>query len=1340
MKYFSSITTFLFLSINCFSQQIELVRDINQLPMDFNDAGQSVKVNDSTFYLYYNSPYTGYELWKSNGTPTGTKLVKDIVPGSGSSSPFDFIVAGGIVYFRAQTPEHGVELWKTDGTEEGTVMVMDINPGTAHASVDLLIEYNNEIYFRATNGVDGPELWKSDGTLAGTVMVADLCSGSCGTSIDFPTINNGILYFRSQTSAQGYELWRTDGTLVGTYIVRDIVPGPGSSDPRGLISYHNELYFLANDGISGDELWKSDGTLAGTNLLVDINPGSASSFPYYFTIYNDTLFFTATTPGTGNELWKSDGTALGTTLVVDINPGAAHSSINWLKGTSLGLFLNANTIATGMELWKSNGTAASTVLVKDISLGTNGTSFNSSFYEVNGVVIFSAENNSAPYYETEVWRSDGTPAGTYLLYDIHPTNDSYPNDFVVLGNQAFFSANNGVDKELWATDGTTGGTYLMDEVDTTLSWASDPNAGVELNGNIVFIAWDGVHGREIWKTDGTYSGTEMLADIWPGTQSSINNPSLTELNGIIYFEATNVTSGMELWRTDGTPAGTYMLTDIYSGVGHSMVDQQKIIYNNELYFAANNGVNGTELWKTDGTVAGTIMVADIRPGASGSSINNFYVNNGILFFTASNGTNGVELWKTDGALAGTMLVKDIYSGSNGSNPVDLISSNDILYFRADNGTQGIELWRSDGTDPGTFLVKDVNPGAASGIYYLTEFNDTLFFFGNEPTTGSELWRSDGTNIGTQLVADYTVGTGGLSPYLFTVSGNTLFFKGNNSLVGEELYKYKNGQISLVKDIYTGTMSSFPNKLKDINGRLFFEANDGIHGTELWTSKGDSCNTYLVDNLVSGAGSSYTNYLDVIDDYLYLGASYAISYNNELQRLRLTTIESISPDLELCYSDTGSLYVNASSATSFQWQMNDGSGWSSISNGILFNNVTNDTLIIVADTAINAAQFRCLVYKSCSVDTSSSMDLTVHYINAEITGDDEICYGDTATLTGSLANSYQWSTASTLNSIEVNPSIDTDYILEVANAFGCSNADTFTVIVHSLPLVFAGNDTSVCIGSSVTLSGVGADTYTWSDLVLDNTPFTPTLSQYYTVNGIDANNCVNIDSVEVVVNSLPSVIAPSDTSICQGLSIILNGSGAQSYSWSGGITDGISFIPMSASTYIVTGTDMNGCSNIDSVSIILNTLPDITTNLSGFTIQANLSGANYQWYDCTNLNNISGANSQSFTPIVDGEYAVIIEGTNSCVDTSSCIVIVGLGIEDIYNTFHLYPNPTKDFVYINASETIDNIKIYDMRGSLVFIKQISASQFSIDMSAYARGIYIVQLMLGNNVVSKRIIKQ
>lgn len=403
---------------------------------------------NGTLFFHGTEVAHGAELWKSDGTPSGTVMVKDINPGSsGSSMPVYLTNANGTLFFAAIDGTNGVELWESDGTSSGTFMVKDIYPGTASSIPSYLTNVNGTIFFQANDGTNGIELWKSDGTSYGTTMVKDINPGAGNSNANNFTNVNGTLFFTATDGTNGIELWKSNGTLSGTVLVKDIRPGVNSSTPAYLTNVNGTLFFSATDGTNGNELWKSDGTASGTVLVKDIYPGSNNSSPQYLTDVNGTLFFQAWDNTNGPELWKSDGTISGTVMVQDIYPGSVGSAPEYLTNVNGTLFFSANDGTHGWEVWKSDGTSSGTVLVKDIYSG-EADSYPISLTDVNGVLFFSAVDLASGY---ELWKSDGTSAGTALAKDINPgAGDSHPEYLTNVNGTLFFHASNGTDGiELW---------------------------------------------------------------------------------------------------------------------------------------------------------------------------------------------------------------------------------------------------------------------------------------------------------------------------------------------------------------------------------------------------------------------------------------------------------------------------------------------------------------------------------------------------------------------------------------------------------------------------------------------------------------------------------------------------------------------------------------------------------------------------------------------------------------------------------------------------------------------------------------------------------------------------
>ncbi len=267
----------------------------------------------------------------------------------------------------------------------------------------------------------------------------------------------------------------------------------------------------------------------------------------------------------------------------------------------------------------------------------------------------------------------------------------------------------------------------------------------------------------------------------------------------------------------------------------------------------------------------------------------------------------------------------------------------------------------------------------------------------------------------------------------------------------------------------------------------------------------------------------------------------------------------------------------------------------------------------------------------------------------------VCDGAQATLSGSGVVSYAWDNGVT-DGVAFTPSATMDYVVTGTDTIGCTATDTVTVTVNNLPLVDAGSDFSVCIGAQASLFGSGADTYTWDNGVIDGVPFTPSATMSYEVIGTDVNGCTDNDTVVVTVNSLPVVTGGPDTTVCAGTQVTLSGSGAASYSWDNGVTDGVPFTAVSAMTYIVEGTDVNGCMNTDTVMISVNSLPSVYAGPDSIICAGTLaflsgSGAvSYTWD-----NNVT--DGVPFSPTSTMTYIVTGTDTNGCQNTDTVTITV-----------------------------------------------------------------------------------
>ncbi len=305
------------------------------------------------------------------------------------------------------------------------------------------------------------------------------------------------------------------------------------------------------------------------------------------------------------------------------------------------------------------------------------------------------------------------------------------------------------------------------------------------------------------------------------------------------------------------------------------------------------------------------------------------------------------------------------------------------------------------------------------------------------------------------------------------------------------------------------------------------------------------------------------------------------------------VDPIDP-LEYCAEDatllipfTGNMAINQ-----YDW-VNDnaaiglsGSGVGDINSFITSNTGTTD---LVANITVTPSANGCF-------GASENFSIVVHPLPDVYAGaDTTLCFGQSITLTATGAISYSWDNG-VINGVPFNPNSTITYTVIGTDANLCQNTDdvTVTYLLEIPPVVDAGPDQAICFTDSVTLTASGdAILYQWNNGVIDGIPFSPVATNSYVVIGTAANGCLEADTVEVVVNPLPVITAnASDDFICDGESTILWGEGASVYVWDQGVTDSVSFIPGSTSTYTVIGYDINGCTDTADIEVIVNPLPDV----------------------------------------------------------------------------------------------------------------------------------------------------
>lgn len=480
-----------------------------------------------------------------------------------------------------------------------------------------------------------------------------------------------------------------DGVVLTVSADRGINHGATSIVTLVSTAAGKRMLFSAKDtvGGTGNELWISDGTKAGTLLLKDINPGAADSDPAQFIPIGNTTYFAATSASHGRELWKTDGTEAGTVMVADLNEDAADANPDYLT-------------------------------------------------EWNGKLVFRAVDTYSDNIDPELRKaflyiSDGTQAGTTRVYNVVPTPGNWSEWplFNSVGDKFVFPGDDGVyGVEMWASDGTQEGTYLLLDI----NYLPKDSANMELGTQGLYIDWMqrvgekqvqfrpnppiwwlgdssliGNTNNEPWVTDGTALGTYPLKDINPtGTPPNTNNSGYGEgflFKNLLWFRANDGVHNNELQKSDLTTEGTGLFADLNGrvnaegGSGASATDWHTI-FGNYMFFACQvsnvgweenllDSLTGKELYYTDGTPENTFLYADIIPGSTNSNPNNLCVVNGKLYFVATDASGESELWCADYPTTpgeGHNYYR-VFDGPGNSLHTNLRSFNGILYMVSSGG-------------------------------------------------------------------------------------------------------------------------------------------------------------------------------------------------------------------------------------------------------------------------------------------------------------------------------------------------------------------------------------------------------------------------------------------------------------------------------------------------------------------------------------------------------------------------------------------------------------------------------------------------------------------------------
>ena len=398
-----------------------LVKDIN--PFGSSNP-TSLTTIGSTIYFAANDGVHGNELWKSDGTAVGTKMVKNIRPYGKGSFPMNLTTVNGTLFFTANDGKHGRELWKSDGTKAGTVMVKDV--GSLYMRVPP-IAVGARLFFFRDMGFDTFQLYVTDGTSTGTKgdLTDDSMTMASSRASARATLN-GKLYFIPYGHDASAQLWVSNGTRSGTHRVAG---SPKADEIYFLPAHGQNLYFVTFSQVAevSIQLWKTDGTKLGTKPLTSV--GELGTVPDEAVKMGKQLYFGES--GMLGALWKTDGTATGTREI-------SGSAVAFLIATGGRLYFSAHG-----ALLTSDGTAAGT---HELMQSEGG--WLRHLVPVGNQVCFFAPNED--FGTWTLGKSDGTTGGTYAVKSfVNSAATDTPG--ASMGGRFFFAADDGSHgAELWS--------------------------------------------------------------------------------------------------------------------------------------------------------------------------------------------------------------------------------------------------------------------------------------------------------------------------------------------------------------------------------------------------------------------------------------------------------------------------------------------------------------------------------------------------------------------------------------------------------------------------------------------------------------------------------------------------------------------------------------------------------------------------------------------------------------------------------------------------------------------------------------------------------------------------
>ncbi|QDK79369.1 hypothetical protein EXU85_12465 [Spirosoma sp. KCTC 42546] len=971
------------------------------------------------------------------------------------------------------------QLWRTDGTDSGTT------PLTSSAKfaneTNSRCRVGNIIYFWA----NGSELWKTDGTTTGTVLVKSL-SGSPHS----PMVNlNGLLVFSFKTNAEGTEVWRSDGTDAGTYLVKDLAPGsadgiiydsPQSAVVGGYFYFQGPSIYTGDPGFGyRPTLYRTNGTAAGTTLVAN-----SGFLPYSMNAVGNRLVYQAYYPVTDTYGYPCFPyspqvvTQFPTVLMVVENGVASVlkypsnvqycgktppigdtflNSSKFLKSSNYLYFIGQSEVVSGnvaYNLWRTDGTSSGTIQLTNFAPGSNEGPFGSMFSDRWSTSDHSFTNIAYfPIYTNaeggELWRSDGTPGGTYLLKDINPGP-----------NGSGLGAYNGT--------GNPNNTSGPLEIRT-------------VNGTTYFFANDGTNGLELWKTDGTANGTQMVQNLNPGTRSQ---PISNLWNDNVY--GTSVGNTYYFYGDNGNQLGLFSTSTCPSTPSLTITATPSLTIVQGATTTLKAAGAATYVWSNGAKTASIVVSQAGSYSVTGTS-------SGGCPATASVEVVAVPpLLLTTSTTAGALCVggtADLSVAVSGGTPPysytwstpsgTKLSATNTPTVSTTLTTAGTKTFTVRVASAGGTPVTTTTLSVTANALPTPKITGTLKICAGQSTQltasgGSNYQWSDGQS-GASIVVSPLVSTA-YSVTVINESGCQAVAKATVSVNARPKVVITTKPALIIA---AGSSATLTASGASSYGWSTGETTPAIVVTD--------SGPYSVTGSVS-TGCSATTLVEIATvSPLVLSPSASVNVGCVSTSGRLTT------DLAVAVSGGVPPY-------SYTWVA---------PSGVTLSTKNTETTSATLTAGVKTITIRVASADGAPVSTAT-ISLTANALpKPTITGDLKLCLGESTTLAASGGVDYQWSDGQSGASIDVSPSVSTVYSVTATNESGCRAVKNATVSVSALhKVVIKGTPTSLIIkasGGSATLTASGATSYVWNNGAT-GASIVVSESGPYSVTGTNSGGC------------------------------------------------------------------------------------------------------------------------------------------------------------------------------------------------------------------------------------------